>query len=107
MCVCVCVCVCVYTPVQLLFAVLQSFLQLGRFLAALLQPLLQSSIFLSKSFTLLSALLQLDGPPGHSLSQLLVLFLLVWREFQKFVLMLRTVYRFNCISLLLIILACV
>lgn len=74
---------CVCVPVQLLLAELQSFPQLGRFLAALLQSLLQSSVFLSQNFTLLPALLQLGGPPGHGLSQLLVLFLLVWREFKE------------------------
>lgn len=79
MCVYTCMCV----PVQLLFAVLQCFLQLGRFVAALLQPLLQSTVFLPQSFTLLPALLQLGGPSGHSLSQSLVLFLLVWRDFKE------------------------
>lgn len=78
----------VCVPVQLLLAVLQCFLQLGRLVAALLQPLLQSTVFLPQSFTLLPALLQLGAPPGHSLSQSLVLFLLVWREFEECVFML-------------------
>lgn len=74
-------CVCVCVPVQLVFAEQQRFLQLGGLLAALLQPLLQSAVVLPQGFTLLPALLQLGAPPGHRLSQLLVLFLLVCREF--------------------------
>lgn len=93
-------------PVQLLFAVLQCFLQLGPFLAALLHPLLQLSILLSQSFTLLPALLQLGGSSGHSLSQLLILFLLIWGRFNKGVLMFRASNRFKRNSLLLIIQAC-
>ncbi len=49
-------------------------------MAAVLQPLLQSAVFLPESFTLLPALLQFGRPPGQRLPQLLVLLLLVWRK---------------------------
>jgi len=67
----VCVCVCVCVPVHRLP-------QLGVFLAAVVQPLLQLVVFLRQLFTLRPALLQFGRPPGQSLPELLALLLLVW-----------------------------
>lgn len=58
---------CVFVPVQLLLAGVQRVLQPGVLLAALLQLLLQSAVFLPQSFTLLPALLQFGRPPCQSL----------------------------------------
>lgn len=71
-----------WSPVQLLHAGLQRVLQLRVLLAAALQLLQQSAVFLPQGLALPAALLQLGRPPGQSLPQLLVLLLLVcarWR----------------------------
>lgn len=66
-----------WLPVQLLHAGLQRVLQLRVLLAAALQLLQQSAVFLPQGLALPAALLQLGRPPGQSLPQLLVLLLLV------------------------------
>lgn len=71
------VCVCVCVPVH-------GLLQMGVFLAAVLQPLLQLVVFLHQGCTLSPAMLQFGRPPGQSLPQLLALLLLVCRKTKAF-----------------------